>query len=206
MCVMTLSKLDVRCYQQCTYGQSIGETFVVPSQKACDSYDSAFKSTQADPDTRKAVHEHVAKYLMQKGLEKAEGRLLRLRAASGVNTSRPLDMTRELIANGLKDLETDGLNTLEDGCCDYFTGDAFGFCQWGFTKDVESYVNDQIMQIPLVQNVNNWLINTANELVPSGVRNVVDDVADAYNNAKSSVESACEHAGSAIVHGLFGWL
>ena len=47
------------------------------------------------------------------------------------------------------------------------------------------------------------------ELVPSGVRNVVDDVADMYNAASgvaSSVVNACTQAGSAIVHGLFGWL
>ena len=59
--------------------------------------------------------------------------------------------------------------------------------------------------IPLVRNVNNWLVNTANELVPGGVRNVVDDVADVYNAGKSVVD-ACEDAGKAIVHGLFGWL
>ena len=65
-------------------------------------------------------------------------------------------------------------------------------------------MNNKILSIPLVQNVNNWLVNTANELVPSGVSNVVDDVASAYNAGKSVVKE-CESAGSAIVHGLFGW-
>ena len=36
-------------------------------------------------------------------------------AAAGGNASAPRDMTRQLIANGLNDLETDGLSTLETG-------------------------------------------------------------------------------------------
>ena len=66
-------------------------------------------------------------------------------------------------------------------------------------------MNNEIQSIPLVRNVNNWLVNTADEHVPSGVRNVVDSVADAYNAGRGVVD-ACERAGSAIVHGLFGWL
>ena len=157
MCVMTLSDLDVRCYEQCSYGQSIGETFVVPSQKACNSYDSAFKSTQADPVTRKAVHEHIAGYLMHKAVQKAEAKLkLRRRLTGGRH-----DMTRQLIADGLTELEKEGLSALETDCCDYFTGDALGFCHWSFTQKVETFVNDEVLSIPLVQHVNNWLVNTA---------------------------------------------
>jgi len=198
---MVISKSDTRCYKQCTYGQGIGETFVVPSQRACDAYDSAFKSTAADPATRKKVHEHIAAYLLRKAVAKAAATLSR---DSAVNAT-PNDLTRQLIGRGLLDLENDGLQALETGCCDYFTGDALGFCGWSFTKKVESYVNKKIQSIPLVRNVNNWLANTANEYVPSGVRNVVDDVASVYNTGRSVVD-ACEHAGSAIVHGLFGWL
>jgi len=198
MCVMVLSPLDVRCYEQCSYdGSSIAETFVVPSAKACDQYDTAFKQTKAAPAERKAVHEHIAQYLLQAAVKRAGAKL--------ALALTPNDMTRELIGDGLRDLEKDGLGALEDGCCDYFTGDAFGFCGWTFTQDVESYVNDEVLSIPLVQNVNNWLVNTADEYVPSGVRNVIDDVADVYNTGKSVVD-ACESAGSAIVHGLFGWL
>ena len=92
MCVMVLSAQDVRCYEQCCYGecpygQSVAETFVVPSEKACDSYDTAFKSTQAKPDMRKAVHEQISGYLLQKAVDKAHERLMH------ANSSRPLDMT-----------------------------------------------------------------------------------------------------------------
>jgi hypothetical protein len=112
-------------------------------------------------------------------------------------------MTRQLISDGLNDLEEKGLDTLEDGACDYFTDDMFDFCQWSFTKDVESYVNDKVLSIPLIQNANNWTIDTADEYVPSGVRNVVDDVADVYN-AEQDVWDACESAGEDVIGGLFG--
>ena len=108
MCVMVISKDDTRCYKQCTYGQGIGETFVVPGQKACDAYDSAFKSTCADPVTRKKVHEHIAAYLLQKAIGKAAV----LSAQTALNgTTR--DLTRQLIAHGLVSLENDGLQALE---------------------------------------------------------------------------------------------
>ena len=55
-----------------------------------------------------------------------------------------------------------------------------------------------------MQNVNNWLVNTADEFVPSGVSNAIDDVANAFGT--SGIVDACENAGSAIVNGLFGWL
>ena len=93
--------------------------------------------------------------LLNEAVKVAEAKL---RAnAKLMNASAPLDMTRQLISNGLKDIESQGLGALEDTACGYFTGDAFGFCQWGFTKNIESYVNQQVMNIPLVQNVNNWL-------------------------------------------------
>jgi hypothetical protein len=181
---------------------------VVPSQAACDSYQSAFWSTNADPDTRRKVHEHIAAFVLQSGVQAAV-EILQAEAEARFNSTgfggTPNDMTRQYIAQGLNKLETKGLSSLEGACCDYFTGDAFGFCSWSFTKDVESYVNKKILAIPLVANVNNWLVNTADEMVPSGVRNVVDDVAEVYNAGKSIV-SACESAGKAIVHGLFGWL
>ena len=203
MCVMAISDYDTRCYADCSYGEGIGETFVVPSSAACATYDSAFKSTQAKPADRKRVHEHISSYLLQQAVAQAALALEReCNATGGVRVG---DMTRQYIASGLQSLETKGLTTFESGCCAYFTGDAAGFCSWSFTKDAESYVNKAIESIPLVKNVNNWLVNTANELVPSGVRNVVDDVADAYNAGKRVVD-ACESAGKAIVHGLFGWL
>ena len=201
MCVMVLSELDVRCYQQCDYGQSIAETFIVPSQAACDTYDSAYKSIGCDGDDRQEVQSYITSYVLYAAVQEAE-KILKLRRAR--NASVPNDMTRQLISDGLNDLEEKGLDYLEDGACDYFTDDMFDFCQWSFTKDVESYVNDKVLSIPLIQNANNWMIDTADEYVPSGVRNVVDDVADVYN-AGQDVWDACESAGEDVIGGLFGW-
>ena len=42
----------------------------------------------------------------------------------------PLDMTRQLIGNGIHTMEDDGLNWMEDAACDAFTGPAAPFCDW----------------------------------------------------------------------------
>ena len=42
-------------------------------------------------------------------------------------------------------------------------------------------------------------------VVPSGVSNVIDDVANVYN-AGQDMWNSCEQAGAGIVSGLFGWL
>jgi len=201
VCLSIDSSASVQCDESCAaYGQSDGESFIVPSSSACQAYGAAYSKLNVDAATRKKVHEHVAGYLMQKGVAKAAAAA----AAGNLTAIKPLDMTRQLIGKGLQDLEEDGLSTLETGACDYFTGDAFGFCQWGFTQDIESYVNDKILSIPLVQNVNNWLVNTADEFVPGGASNAIDAVAFAFGT--SGIVDACESAGSAIVNGLFGWL
>jgi hypothetical protein len=202
MCVMVLSGDDVRCYASCTYGQSIAETFIVPSQKACDQYDSAFKSTGADGNTRRQVQSYVGSWMIYQAAKHVEAELKLMKAA---NASAPQDMTRQMIGNGLTWLEGQGLSALEGSACTYFTGDALGFCQWGFTQDIENYVNQEIESIPLVQNINNWIGNTIDEMVPSGVSNVIDDVANVYN-AGQDMWNSCEQAGAGIVSGLFGWL
>ena len=46
--------------------------------------------------------------------------------------------SRQLIADGLKDLEKTGLSKLETFACDRFTDDALDFCNWAFTKHIET--------------------------------------------------------------------
>lgn len=60
-------------------------------------------------------------------------------------------------------------------------------------------------QIPIVQHVSNWIINTASEIIPPGARNVINDVATAYNTGKSFVDD-CKRAADGICGGLFGWI
>lgn len=214
MCVSVVSDSDVRCYQQCQYGEGI-ETFVVPDQKTCMQYDSAYKNTAADFGNRKQVLEGVASFIFQQAVKKAVLRAQGLNGGIRFNGSnhngtvdRPLDLTRELIGDGIQDLEDEGLGALEDAGCAAFTGPAAPFCAWAFKSPIGQYVNNEIEQIPVVQHVANWLGNTADEMVPSGVRNCVDSVSDAYNAYKTGSRfiSACETAGSAITSGLFGWL
>ncbi len=125
--------------------------------------------------------------------------------AHALKTLAPLDMTRQLIGEGVKQMEDRGLNYIEDSACGIFTGPAAPFCAWAFNSPMGQYVNKEIEQIPLVQHCANWIANTANEFVPSGARNVIDDVANAYNTA-SNFENECESAANSITGGLFGWL
>merc|ERR1711907_237262 len=71
MCVAVVSDSDVRCYKQCQYGEGI-ETFVVPDQKTCDEYDSAYKSTGAPFAARKQVLGGLASFLFQQAVKKAQ--------------------------------------------------------------------------------------------------------------------------------------
>jgi len=218
MCVSVVSDDDVRCYNECQYGEGI-ETFVVPDQKTCDAYDSALNKIQVPFSVRKEVLQHVTGIvvnnatklgymrLLQKRQDRVEmlSRLNKTAHAAAVRWLRPLDMTRQLIGEGVKDMEDKGLGYLEDSACGIFTGPAAPFCAWAFNSPMGQYVNNEIESIPLVQHCANWIANTADEFVPSGVSNVIDDVASAYN-AASNFESSCESAANAITGGLFGWL
>ena len=121
----------------------------------------------------------------------------------------PLDMTRQLIGNGIHTMEDDGLNWMEDAACDAFTGPAAPFCDWVVSSPIGQYVNNEIENIPVVRHIANWLGNTADEYVPSGISNAIDDVSDAWNDSggsSSGFESAVGDAASDICSGLFGWL
>ena len=218
MCVSVVSDDDVRCYQQCQYGQGI-ETFVVPDQQTCDAYDSAINKIQVKFSVRKRVLQHVTGIVVNNATHLAHIDLMQKRSerdimlsklnasarAHALKTLAPLDMTRQLIGEGVKQMEDRGLNYIEDSACGIFTGPAAPFCAWAFNSPMGQYVNKEIEQIPLVQHCANWIANTANEFVPSGARNVIDDVANAYNTA-SNFENECESAANSITGGLFGWL
>ena len=90
-------------------------------------------------------------------------------------------------------MEDKGLGYLEDTACGIFTGPAAPFCAWAFNSPMGQYVNKEIENIPLIKHTANWIANTANEYVPSGARNVIDDVADAYNTA-TNFENQCKSA------------
>ena len=67
MCVMVRSDLErARCsvLLLCDYGQSIADTFIVPSQAACDTYDSAYKSIGCDGDDRQEVQSYCTSRAM----------------------------------------------------------------------------------------------------------------------------------------------
>ena len=218
MCVSVVSDDDVRCYQQCQYGQGI-ETFIVPDQQTCDSYDSAINKIQVPFSLRKEVLQHVNGIIVNNATHIAHIRLMQMRTerdimlsklnetsrARALQTLMPLDMTRQLIGEGVQDMEDKGLGYLEDTACGIFTGPAAPFCAWAFNSPMGQYVNKEIENIPLIKHTANWIANTANEYVPSGARNVIDDVADAYNTA-TNFENQCKSAANAITGGLFGWL
>jgi hypothetical protein len=230
MCVSVVSDDDVRCYQQCQYGNGI-ETFVVPDQQTCMSYDSAYASSGGPSlSDRQKVLTSLAAIVLKNATGKAEIALMRMREErsklleqlrlNGTNISsssskemrrllEPLDMTRQLIGDGIQTMENDGLNWLEDSACVAFTGPAAPFCSWVVSSPIGQYVNNEIENIPVVEHVANWLGNTAMEWVPPGVSNAIDDVSDAWNSgggSSSSFESAVGSAASSICSGLFGWI
>jgi hypothetical protein len=212
-------------YQQCQYGEGI-ETFVVPDEATCEAYDSAYnQGGTTSLSMRQQVLTSLAAVVLKTATKQAEITLMKMRTQRSIDLAfarrnnhseavlrrllEPLDMTRQLIGDGIHSLEDDGLNWLEQSACVAFTGPAAPFCSWVVTSPIGQYVNNEIESIPVVQHVANWLGNTADEWVPSGVSNAIDSVSDAWNNAggsSSGFESAVGNAASEICSGLFGWL
>ena len=225
MCVMVLSNDDVRCYQSCTYGQGI-ETFIVPDQQTCQQYDSAYKSSGADATTRKAVIQYLTRVILDKATNAAGIELSRLRtervslvheARSNNRTNEltrllalaPLDMTRDLIGWGVNKCMSEGLPWLERAGCTAVAWEppAALFCIKAVNSPFGTYVNKQILcsERSIVKNCANWLIDTCDEHVPSGVRNVIDDVADAWNEGGGKEIYSIGKAAYSICSGIYGW-
>ena len=64
--------------------------------------------------------------------------------AHALKTLAPLDMTRQLIGEGVKQMEDRGLNYIEDSACGIFTGPAAPFCAWAFNSPMGQYVNGKL--------------------------------------------------------------
>lgn len=234
-CVEALATNDVRCYDRtphddCTYGLPGGNTFVVPSYQACQQYDTAYKKTQTPAMLRRQVQQHVSSYVLKQAVQKMHVRLLikagyfevaRRSNATGemlfpADTewqARMGDATRDLIAQGLTDLEADGLEKLETGACDVFSGGAGApFCSMLFDNPIASWINNEIVNIPIVHKFTYWLADTCSDLIPGGARNLMNDVVDTYNDVKRAIKpitdlwSDVTSVASKVSDTLFGWL
>ena len=68
------------------------------------------------------------------------------------------------IAQGLTDLEADGLEKLETGACDVFSGGAGApFCSMLFDNPIASWINNEIVNIPIVHKFTYWCLLPACE-------------------------------------------
>lgn len=242
MCVITLNEDDVRCYKDCTYGlPGQGETFVVPNASACNDYDSAYKAAKTDPELRKEVHMHVSTYILTQAVFNSHIDLLHRAGyhdhATRANTTwrrtrsldaslvvptaeetsvlglgRVLDLTRDLLHSKIEELEQEGLGKLEDYACEGVCPECAPFCHMVFTSDFAAYLNKMVVNIPIVQNINNWLADSVADAIPDGARNAMDDVIDVYNDVKKAIEpaaklvSTCASVASKVASTLFGWL
>lgn len=231
-CVDHVSSTDTRCYERTQYHTDCpGEgTFIVPSHEACMQYDTAFKQNPAPAMIQQQVQEHVSSYVLKQAVQRMHMKLLvqagyfelaRLTNTTGelqfptdgVWQMRMGDATRDMIADGLQDLESDGLEKLETGACSVFTGGAGApFCSMLFNNPIASWINNKIVNCPIVHKFTYWLANTCSDLIPGGARNLMNDVVDTYNDVKKAVKPIedlwddCKSAGSSIAKTLFGWL
>jgi hypothetical protein len=85
------------------------ESFVVPDQATCLSYDSAFGARRVPFATRAQVYEGVASHLVSSALAKLS------------TPGQSSDCTRSSMSSALQTLETEGLSHLETAACDAFT-------------------------------------------------------------------------------------
>jgi hypothetical protein len=108
MCVSVISDQDVRCYQDCMPTATM-ETFIVPDQRTCLSYDSAFGARRVPFATRAQAYEDVASHLIGTALGKLS------------TPGHSSDCTRAAMGNALQTLETEGLSHLETAACDALT-------------------------------------------------------------------------------------
>ena len=111
MCVSVISDQDVRCYQDCMPTATM-ETFIVPDQRTCLSYDSAFGARRVPFATRAQAYEGVASHLIGTALGKLS------------TPGHSSDCTRAAMGNALQTLETEGLSHLETAACDALTDGA----------------------------------------------------------------------------------
>ena len=184
MCVIAVGEDDVRCYKDCTYGlPGQAETFVVPSQAACNQYDTAYTAVKTEADLRQEVHDHVAGYLLSQAVVQSHVELLHragfhehaLRSNSTWHATHMLnislifpnkterdllglsfsgDLTRELLHSKLLSLEQDGLSSLETAACEGVCTPCAPFCATVFESTFATMVNKQVLEIPVVQNIN----------------------------------------------------
>ena len=241
MCVVAVGKDDVRCLKDCSYGlPDQGETFIVPSQAACNQYDSAYKIVETEASLRHEVHVHVSAYLLTHAVADAHVELLNragfydharyanetfyatrmLNASLTFPTQEEMaiagrhvdDLTRDLLHSKIENLEVTGLGKLEEGACEGVCTPCTPFCHVVFTSEFATTVNRKVMSIPVVQNVNNWLADTAADAIPDGARNLMNDVIDDYNKVQRAIEpiehlvSTCASVASSVANTLFGWL
>jgi hypothetical protein len=196
MCVSVISDTDVRCYQDCMPTATM-ESFIVPDQATCLSYDSAFGARATPFATRASVYEGVASHLISSAMAN-----LQIQS----NTC-----TRNTMQSALQSLETSGLQHLETAACDAFTsGVGAAFCGTLFESSFGGIVNGAIVHSSIVSQFNSKLVNAASHAIPPNYVDKIDAVCQAYqactqNAACSGVRSAVADAGAHLAQAHFGY-
>jgi len=196
MCVSVISDNDVRCYQDCMPTATM-ESFIVPDQATCLSYDSAFGARATPFATRAQVYEGVASHLVSSAVAK-----LQIQS----NTC-----TRNTMQSALESLETSGLEHLETAACDAFTsGVGALFCGTLFESSFGGMVNGAIVHSSIVSQFNGKMINAAAHAIPPNYMDKIDQVCEAYqactqSSTCSRVRSAIADAGTHLAQSHFGY-
>ena len=74
-----------------------------------------------------------------------------------------------------------------------------------------TWLNDKIVHIPIVENLNNKLADSAADLLPKGARNLINDVVDTYNAVEAKVVpvvnfvNECASTAKKVADTIFGW-
>lgn len=194
--------------------QGLHEAFVVPNQKACDDYAKVLKRARATPQIRKDTHNKVGEYLLNHGAKLAAKKKRHDQGLSdyddddsAVSREGQNKMTRQDIGNALKNMGADALASLEEGACDFVDPAGAEFCRYLFNNPIASFINREIMSLPLIGTMLKVVINTCMAIVNAIpiLKDIIVAICELYNLYKN-IMSAVYTAARSIFNFFFGWL